>query len=120
MNDHQDGTAIPTEKSEHAQVGYRHPPQHTQFQKGRPRNSKGRPKREKTWAELFRNELNKRIRVCENGRWVWITKRQAWMRRVANGTVKRDPNALKTFLKIERPSDEPNKRGIKFYIIGGR
>ena len=105
------------EKPERPRVGYKNPPVHTRFQKGQPsRNPKGRPKREKTWKELFRKELNKRIWVEENGKRMRITKRRAWMKRVANDTVMRKPNAVKIFLKFERPGDEP--QGLTFYIIG--
>src|SRR4051794_927568 len=65
---------------------------------------------------LFRKELNKRIRVAEKGKRMRISKRHAWMKRVANGTVMRDPNAVKVFLKFERPGEAPE--GLNFYIIG--
>ena len=105
--------------SEQPPVGYRNPPRHTRFQKGQPFNRKRRPKREETYAELFRKELNKRIWVQENGKRIRITKRRAWMKRVANGTVKRERNSVKTFLKIERPGEPRNDSGLNFYIIGG-
>ena len=77
--------------------------------------------REPTWAELFRSELNKRIWIQANGKRIRITKRQAWMKRVAHGTLKKDRRAVRTFLKIENPADPSNQGGgIDFYIIGGR
>jgi hypothetical protein len=68
---------------------------------------------------LFRKELNKRIWVEENGKRIRITKRRAWMKRVANGTVKRDRNSVKTFLKIEKPGEARNDNVLNFYIIAG-
>jgi len=41
------------------------------------------------------------------------------MKRIANGTVKGDPRAQKTFLKIEKPDDAANE-SLDFCIIGGR
>src|SRR3954453_14173420 len=71
-------------------IGYCKPPKHTRFSKDRPANRKGRPKREESWAELFRKELNKRIWVVENGKRIRITKRRAWMKRIVNGMLKGD------------------------------
>ena len=108
----------PVAKREPSPVGYRNPPEHSRFQKGRSRNPKGRPKREETYADLFRKELNKRIWVLENGKRIRITKRRAWIKGVVNRTLQRDPNSEKTFLQMERPSDASQGGGLDFYIIG--
>jgi hypothetical protein len=99
-------------------VGYRNPPEQSRFQKGRPANAKGRPKREETYAELFRKELNKKIWIQENGKRIRITKRRAWIKGVVNRTLQRKPNSEKTFLQIEKPTDGPQEGGLDFYIIG--
>ena len=104
----------------HAPVGYRNPPAHAQYSKGRSGNPKGRPKREPTWADLFRKELNKRIWVQENGKRHRITKRRAWIKRIVNDMIKGDPRAQKTFVRIERLDDPSDQGGLDFYIIGGR
>ena len=104
----------------HALDGYCSPPKHAQYPKCRSGNPNGRPKREPTWAELFRKELNKRIWVQENGKRLRITKRRAWIKRIVNDIIKGDPRAHKTFLKIERLDDPSDDGGIDFYIIGGR
>src|SRR2546423_943295 len=58
-------------------IGYCNPPEDTQYSKARSGNLKGRPKREPTYADLFRKEQNKRIWVEENGKRMRITKRRA-------------------------------------------
>ena len=108
----------PVAKREPSPVGYRNPPEHSRLQKGRSRNPKGRPKREETYADLFRKELNKRIWVLENGKRIRITKRRAWIKGIVNRTLQRDPNSEKTFLQMERPSEAPQAGGVNFYIIG--
>ena len=108
----------PVAKREPSPIGYRNPPEHSRFQKGRSPNPKGRPKREETYADLFRKELNKRIWVLENGKRIRITKRRAWIKGVVNRTLQRDPNSEKTFLQMERPSDASQGGGLDFYIIG--
>jgi hypothetical protein len=104
----------------HASAGYCNPPANARYPKGRSGNPKGRPKREPTWADLFRKELNKRISVQENGKRLRITKRRAWMKRIVNDMIKGDPRANKAFLKIERFDDPSDQGGLDFYIIGGR
>jgi hypothetical protein len=108
----------PADKGERSPGRYRNPPEHSRFQNGRSRNAKGRPKREETYADLFRKELNKRICIQENGKRIRITKRRAWIKGVVNRTLQRDRNAEKTFLQIEKPTDASQVGGVDFYIIG--
>ena len=72
-------------RAQSPKVGYRQPPEHSRFQRGKPSaNPRGRPKRQESFADLIRKELNNRIWVQENGKRIRITKREAWMRRIVN------------------------------------
>ena len=104
---------------ERPRVGYKNPPEHSRYRKGQPSaNAKGRPKREETWDDLFRAELDKRIVVKEDGKSKRITKRRAWMKRVAIGTVKRKRQAVRTFMIFDQAGDAGEPRGLDVYIIG--
>jgi hypothetical protein len=111
--------AAPPKTPERPRVGYKSPPEHSRYRKGQPSaNPNGRPKREETWQDLFNAELDKTIVVQENGKPKRITKRRAWMKRVANGTVTRKPHAVRTFLMFDKAGDAGEPRGLDFYIIG--
>jgi hypothetical protein len=98
--------------------GYGKPPKRTRFKKGRSGNPRGRPKREESFDELIRQELNKRIRIQENGRVIRITKREAWLRRIVNGAINRKARAQRTFVRIAKPAGKwLGRGGLIFYLI---
>jgi hypothetical protein len=93
-------------RAEPRKVGYRQPPERSRFQRGKPSaNPRGRPKRQESFADLIRKELKNRIWVQENGKRIRITKREAWMRRIVNGAIKRKPRDQRTFVKIAKPAE---------------
>ena len=88
------------------EVGYKKTPKHTQYQKGcRPPNPKGRPRKEFSFAELIRKELDRQITVRENGRTIKMTIREAWMRRIINDAIKGKRRAQRTFVKVAKPAE---------------
>jgi hypothetical protein len=92
---------------------YRNPnaPSPARFGRGRPRN-------DAPFAELIKRELNKRIKVQENGRVVTMTKREAWLRRLYNDAINGSPRALRIYMKLVKPTDAPPEDSF-FWIIGG-
>jgi hypothetical protein len=100
----------------HARYGY---PPTAQIQPDPARIPRGRPRNDATLIELIKRELNKRIKVEENGKTRTMTKREAWMRRLINSAQNGNARALKTFVKVFRPT-EPPPEDSDFYLIGGK
>ena len=82
------------------------------------RFGRGRPRNDAPFAELVARELNKRIKVEENGGTLTMTKREFWIRRLWNDIINGKPRALRLYMKFAKPT-EP-RGGISVFIIGGR
>jgi len=82
------------------------------------RFGRGRPRNDAPFTELVARELNKRIKVEENGGTLKMTKREFWIRRLWNDAINGKPRALRIYLKLAKPT-EPSG-GINFFIIDGK
>jgi hypothetical protein len=85
------------------EVGYRKPPKHAQFAKGKSGNPKGRPKGSRNFATVIQNELKRRVAVTEDGRRKKITKREAVAKQLVNKAAAGDPKAIPVLLNETRP-----------------
>src|SRR6267154_1850544 len=84
------------------EVGYRKPPGHTRFKKGRSGNPKGRPAGAKNLSTLLSEALNEPVVVTENGGHRKITKRQAIIKQLVNQSATADWRAVKILLDMLR------------------
>jgi hypothetical protein len=79
-----------TIEREDTAVGYRKPPERTQFESGRSGNPKGRPRGAKNLTTLLAETLSEGVVVTENGRRRKITKLAAACKQLVNKALAGD------------------------------
>jgi Family of unknown function (DUF5681) len=89
-----------TEPAADYAVGYRKPPCHAGFQKGRSGNPKGRPKGSKNLATLVNQALDEKVMVTEDGRRRRVTKREQVITQLVNKSAAADLRAIKQLTDI--------------------
>ena len=82
-------------------VGYRRPPQHTQFRKGQSGNPKGRPKGSRALATIWLRAMNEKVTISENGQRRRITKQEAAIKQLANKAASGDKRAIQDMIRFQ-------------------
>ena len=93
--------------------GYGKPPKKHQFKKGVSGNPRGRPKGKSSLLSDLNKIVNQKISVNLNGQNMRLTKRQAFLQRVANDAIAGGANAgrlLYELLKLE--AEQPDTAGM--------
>ena len=93
-------------KSNNEKIGYRNPPQSTQFKKGHSGNPKGRPKGKRNLATVLEKMLHEKVIINENGRRKTVTKLEAAMKQLANKAASGDRHAVKQLIELDRSIGE--------------
>jgi hypothetical protein len=81
-------------------VGYKKPPVHSRFQKGKSGNPRGRPKGSTNYLTLLRRVLDQKVTVSEDGKSRQITKIEAAMTQLLNNAARGDIRAFQATLKV--------------------
>lgn len=81
-------------------VGYKSPPKHTQFKKGRSGNPKGRPKNARGLKTDLKAELVSKMNIRVNGEEVSGTKQQLMLRTLTVRAASGDINATRILINL--------------------
>ena len=95
--------------SEDDDVGYKKPPKHSRFKKGKSGNPKGRPKGRKNLSTHLYRILNERILIKEGDKVCKITKGEAMLKSLMQKALKGDAKAVNLMMVALRQfgEDEP-------------
>lgn len=91
------------------EVGYGKPPKQHRFQSGQSGNPKGRPKKRNDMPSLMNQELNKKIRVKDQGEVRTITKLEAMMASLMARAIQGDYRAVKLVMELKRQYIDPDE-----------
>ena len=76
-------------------VGYKRPPRHTRFKKGKSGNPRGRPRRKETFDGIMHRVLSEKVTMTEGGKKRAIKKKEAYIRRMVDKALNGDIKAMK-------------------------
>jgi hypothetical protein len=81
-------------------IGYKRPPQHSQFKRGQSGNPKGRPKGTLNLETDLREELSERIAIREGERSLKVSKQRALLKSLVSKALKGDARAASLLLQL--------------------
>lgn len=90
-------------------IGYRQPPKHSRFRKGRSGNPSGRPKGQPNLSTELAEELGERISVREGGKSRRVSKQRALLKALIAKGLQGDVKAMTAVLTLgARAIDQDN------------
>lgn len=83
------------------------PPKEYQYKPGQSGNPNGRPKRSRNMLTIVEEELEKTVKVTENGQSQTFTKRETLAKRIVNDANNGKAHAIRILLSIIGNDPEP-------------
>jgi len=83
-----------------AAKGYKKPPTHTQFAKGKSGNPRGRPKGARNLTTELRDELSERISITEGGVKRMVSKQRGLVKTLYARSIQGDMRAMSQLVKL--------------------
>lgn len=97
------------ENKKEYEVGYKRPPREYQFKPGQSGNPKGRPKKNKSFVEDIKDEMNELIQIQEQGKIKKITKQTALVKRLITDALSGKASASKLLFPVLLSKDFEEK-----------
>lgn len=97
------------ENKKEYEVGYKRPPREYQFKPGQSGNPKGRPKKNKSFVEDIKDEMNELIQIQEQGKIKKITKQLALVKRLITDALSGKASASKLLFPVLLSNDFEEK-----------
>ena len=110
MADRRNKNIIPL-KSDY-EVGYKRPPQHSQFKPGQSGNPSGRAKGSQNLKTLFHKIMKEEVQLREGSDVRKVSKAEAIMRGLIIGALKGDSRSMGTLMRLAEQTgqfDDPNE-----------
>lgn len=83
------------------EVGYKKPPVHSRFPKGKSPNPRGRPRKAASLSAALEDELAARVTITENGKARTLSKGAVMMKALVNKAMKGDIRAIKEIAALQ-------------------
>lgn len=82
-------------------IGYKQPPRRHQFQKGQPSaNPKGRPRKDKAFQELLREQLGRKVTISVGGRRRKVALNEVVLQQLLKKAAEGDLAAMREVVKL--------------------
>ena len=90
-------------------VGYKRPPRHTRFKKGKSGNPRGRPGGSLNLGSKLEKAASALVTVTESGKRKTLSKVDVALRRLVNNAAEGDRQALKLLVQLLQTSGDESK-----------
>lgn len=99
-------------------MGYKDPPRHTRFRKGKSGNPKGRPKKSRNFMTLLADELGQTVLLTEDGKKRKVSKMEAMVKRLVAGALQGDRKSMLTLIDVMKRNDQFEELEIDDFLPG--